>query len=280
MKPDFAKDFIQACAEIPTLPKDKQGYGYKFTDFDTVISTIKPILARHNIGFMQCAETIDGVTYIKTIVIHSSGETMESSIKLPEIAMAKTNNAQNLGAAITYMKRYSLCAIFGASADEDIDAATIQPQQPQFVAQNRQQQQGRQVPQSQPQAQKPVQPTAPAQKVSNQPYENENLSAEQIDALLKDADKIAYSFKKELSATYLVTKDGKQWTHFDFLQKIVKDKEYQKAHLATLIAIEALFKAAPKEANLLGQSINLYPTITMAEYENIKNKINATRNGN
>ena len=113
---------VKAQAEFPTLPKDKSGYGYKYTDLDTVISTVKPILAKFNIGFMQMLSTLEGnVKAITTRVFNSAGEWIEDTTPLPDVAMAKTNAAQNLGAAITYMKRYTLCAMLGISSDEDVD---------------------------------------------------------------------------------------------------------------------------------------------------------------
>ena len=50
MTETFAKDFINAQSEIGTLPKDKNGYGYKYTDFDTVLTTVKPILKKKQHG--------------------------------------------------------------------------------------------------------------------------------------------------------------------------------------------------------------------------------------
>ncbi|MBR5007839.1 MAG: ERF family protein [Methanocorpusculum sp.] len=114
-------DLVKAQAEFPTLPKDKSGYGYKYTDLDTVISTVKPILAKHNLGFMQMLTNLDGRSAITTRIFNSSGEWIEDTTPLPDVAMAKTNAAQNLGAAITYMKRYTLCAMLGISSDEDVD---------------------------------------------------------------------------------------------------------------------------------------------------------------
>lgn len=115
---------VQAQAEFSTLPKNKSGYGYKYTDFDTVVSAVRPILTRHNLGFMQTlGTTAAGESCITTRLFSSAGEYVEDTVTLPAVAMAKTNAAQNMGAAITYMKRYALCAILGISSDEDTDAA-------------------------------------------------------------------------------------------------------------------------------------------------------------
>lgn len=121
MKEEFAKDFVEAQYELQTLPKDKEGYGYKYTDFDTVVTTVKPILKKHNLGFIQLLETINGKSGVRTILIHTSGEQLDAWFELPSIVLGKANNAQNIGGAISYVKRYALCSLLGCSSDEDID---------------------------------------------------------------------------------------------------------------------------------------------------------------
>ena len=129
--------FTLAQAEFTTLPKDKNGYGYKYTDLDTVISSVRPILAKHGLGFMQMLTTLEnGKSAITTRLFSKEGEYLEDTTILPEVAMAKTNSAQNLGAAITYMKRYALCAMLGISSDEDTDAVSPQQTRPQQSQQN------------------------------------------------------------------------------------------------------------------------------------------------
>ena len=119
------ESMAKAQAEFTTLPKDKSGYGYKYTDLDTVISYVRPILSKNGIGFIQMLSTLEGnKSAITTRLFHTSGEWLEDTTPLPDVAMAKTNAAQNLGAAITYMKRYTLCAMLGISSDEDVDGAT------------------------------------------------------------------------------------------------------------------------------------------------------------
>lgn len=122
---------VKAQGEFPTLPKDKSGYGYKYTDLDTVISTIRPILSKHSLAFVQSLTvTESGRQGITTRLFNSEGEWIEDTIALPDVAMAKTNAAQNLGAAITYMRRYALSSMLGVTSDEDTDAADIQQARP------------------------------------------------------------------------------------------------------------------------------------------------------
>ena len=90
-------DFAKAQSEFPTLPKDKTGYGYKYTDLDTVICTVRPILAKHNLGFMQSLTTLEnGKSGIATRLFHATGEWIEDAVALPDVAMAMTNAAQNM----------------------------------------------------------------------------------------------------------------------------------------------------------------------------------------
>jgi hypothetical protein len=148
MNAEFAKDFINAQSEILTLPKDKNGYNYKYTDFDTVVKTVKPILKKNHLGFCQLLDSKEnGKNGVTTILFHESGESFQSWFELPAVVLGKANNAQNIGAAISYIKRYALCAILGCSSDEDTDGMTgAQMEQAQ-----RQVQQKQQTPWNQPQ---------------------------------------------------------------------------------------------------------------------------------
>lgn len=148
MNAEFAKDFINAQSEILTLPKDKKGYNYNYTDFDTVVTTVKPILKKNHLGFCQLLDSKEnGKNGVTTILFHESGESFQSWFELPAVVLGKANNAQNIGAAISYIKRYALCAILGCSSDEDTDGMTgAQMEQAQ-----RQVQQKQQTPWNQPQ---------------------------------------------------------------------------------------------------------------------------------
>lgn len=111
-------DFQQ---EVPNIYKNAKGYGYSFADLGEINDIIKPILARHGIGYIQ---PIDG-TSIKTIVFHvASGESIESVAHIPQgVQLKGMNEFQVLGSAITYLRRYSLSSLLGLITDEDADAA-------------------------------------------------------------------------------------------------------------------------------------------------------------
>ena len=117
--------------ETPTLPKSSQAYGYKYTDLDTIVQTVKPILHKHNIGYMQSVgATPDGAQTLTTRVFNNKGQYIEDTTVLPVITGTKNNTAQTLGMSITYMRRYTLCAMLGITSDEDVEASTVAQQTP------------------------------------------------------------------------------------------------------------------------------------------------------
>ena len=108
-------------AEVPNIYKNSTGYGYKFSDLGEINDIIKPLLTKNGLGYVQ---PLDGES-LKTIIFHvESGESIESSVLIPQhVQLAKMNEFQVLGSAITYLRRYSLSSMLGLITDEDADAA-------------------------------------------------------------------------------------------------------------------------------------------------------------
>ncbi|EMB44009.1 ERF family protein [Treponema denticola] len=119
-------------AEMPTMPKNSQAYGYKYTDLDTITQTIKPMLHKHALAYMQSiGSTMQGQVTLTTRLFNSNGQYIEDTVALPIITNTKNNEAQTLGMSITYMRRYALCAMLGITSDEDVDANAEEKEQPQ-----------------------------------------------------------------------------------------------------------------------------------------------------
>ena len=107
--------------EVPVILKDTSGYGYQYADLPAIFEVINPIMKKHGLGFYQ---TVNG-TQIKTVIFHiESGEVLESNTDIPQgVQLAKMNDFQVLGSAITYIKRYALSSILGLVTDKDTDAS-------------------------------------------------------------------------------------------------------------------------------------------------------------
>ena len=131
---DITKAIGQFQKECPTMKKDAKGYGYNYTTLDTIIETVKPLLLKHGIVFMQSVGANEFGHNLTTRMVHISGEWIEDTMVMPKMSESKQMNvAQAMGATITYCKRYALSAMLGIATDEDTDA----------VVQNNNQQRGR-----------------------------------------------------------------------------------------------------------------------------------------
>jgi hypothetical protein len=58
---------------------------------------------------------------LKTIIAHSSGDTLENELTLPIATGQRISDAQAIGSGITYARRYALQSLLGISADEEDD---------------------------------------------------------------------------------------------------------------------------------------------------------------
>ena len=95
----------------------------EYATLDDIIGAIRGPLSEHGLSFVQLLSSNgDGVTNLKTILLHESGQQLESSVTVAADPDHRgINDLQALGAAITYMKRYSLSAMLGIAADADTD---------------------------------------------------------------------------------------------------------------------------------------------------------------
>lgn len=107
--------------EAPVILKDTQGFGYSYADLPAVLKVLNPLMKTHGLGFTQL---VSG-GQIKTIIFHvESGEEIESNTDIPQnVQLAKMNDFQVLGSAISYIRRYALSSMLGLVTDKDTDAS-------------------------------------------------------------------------------------------------------------------------------------------------------------
>lgn len=92
----------------------------KYADLAEVINTIRECLSDNEISYVQLpsySNELIGtpIVSVETMLMHSSGEFISSSISCPVIK----NDAQGIGLAISYCRRYSLSAIVGLAQEDD-----------------------------------------------------------------------------------------------------------------------------------------------------------------
>jgi hypothetical protein len=129
---ELAKALAAAQSEIEDPKKTRTGkvsgtsksgrdfnYEYKYADISDVLKNCRAALAKHEIAVTQPTAVDGGTLFIRTRLLHSSGQWIESDYPVCSIQ----GDHQKMGAAMTYARRYALTSLVGVAADEDTDGA-------------------------------------------------------------------------------------------------------------------------------------------------------------
>ena len=122
----LAAALAAAQAEMPPIPLDSTNMflGNRFASLGSVIRTIQPVLAKHELAVVQLPFSEEGAVGITTMLLHSSGEWIQLSIALPLPKEKGKSIAQVAGGVISYLRRYSLAAALNLYTEEDTDGAS------------------------------------------------------------------------------------------------------------------------------------------------------------
>jgi hypothetical protein len=118
----LATALAKAQAELSNPKKTSANpfFKSKYADLSEVINVSKSILSEHGLSILQLPSFHDGRVHVETVITHSTGEYISDVLSLP---VAK-HDAQSIGSAITYARRYSWAAICGlAQEDDDAESA-------------------------------------------------------------------------------------------------------------------------------------------------------------
>lgn len=102
-----------------TVKSEKGSYKFWYATLDHIVDGIRKPLSDNGLAYVQAIIQSDREMLCETMLMHASGQFITT--QLPVKYADQKNNAQALGSAITYAKRYSLTAMLGIVADEDDD---------------------------------------------------------------------------------------------------------------------------------------------------------------
>lgn len=117
---DICGALAKAQGEFDQIKKNATNtfFKTKYADLDAILKACNPALSKNGLALIQAPSFEEGRVYVKTRLVHSSGQWFETDLSLkPD----KGDNAQAIGSAITYARRYSVEAILGVSASIDDD---------------------------------------------------------------------------------------------------------------------------------------------------------------
>ena len=157
VKKEMLKDLIELEGELtnPKTNADNPYYHSKYAPLEEVLNIVRPALLKHNFALVQTLNQKEQIIYIKTSLIHTTGERIESELPIPLPTIMGENeqyqktqiqvpyglgDAQKIGAYITYMRRYSVLAmlnIVGEGEDDDAERVTEHEGKPPLAPQNK-----------------------------------------------------------------------------------------------------------------------------------------------
>jgi hypothetical protein len=126
----IAKALPRAQAALDAVVKKNTNPAFRsrYADLATVLDAVLPALNGNGITVLQPASFRDGQVAVVTMLLHESGEWMRSTLYLNPTKP----DAQGVGSAITYGRRYGIMSMIGvAPEDDDANAAVGRPAPPQ-----------------------------------------------------------------------------------------------------------------------------------------------------
>ena len=105
----------------------------KYVDLAEILNTVRPVFSANGIAIVQTPTFESGVASVETMLCHESGEFISSVCSSP----VSKQDAQGIGSAITYLRRYSLAAMCGIAQEDDDGQHAVQEPQTQRQAPSR-----------------------------------------------------------------------------------------------------------------------------------------------
>jgi hypothetical protein len=125
----IAKALIKAQSEMSDAKKNAKNPFLKnsYADLNAIREAVIPTLNENKIAVLQPMLEINGEMYVKTLLLHESGETIESITK---VVVSKQNDAQSQGSGLTYARRYGLQSLLcvGAVDDDGNASSNLKPE--------------------------------------------------------------------------------------------------------------------------------------------------------
>lgn len=112
--------FTNAQEAMPLIGKgstvDAGPYTYSYASLPDILEKVRPVLLSYGLSIAQSV-TFDTGVQVETRIYHVGGHVEVFG----PLGIPGGGNAQAIGSAITYARRYALCAALGIAPDEDDD---------------------------------------------------------------------------------------------------------------------------------------------------------------
>ncbi len=120
----LAAALAKAQSQMSHAEKSKKNEHFKsrYADLAAVLDAVGPALSANELALVQLPVLSDDKhVSVTTMLIHSSGESLSSTLAVP----VSKQDAQGVGSAITYARRYAVMAMCGIAPDDDDGNAAV-----------------------------------------------------------------------------------------------------------------------------------------------------------
>lgn len=120
---ELATALAKAQGELENASKSSANphFKSKYADLAEILNTVRPVFSANGLSVTQCPGFAAGMVTVETLLMHVSGQWISSTISAP----VGKQDAQGVGSAITYCRRYSLAAVAGIAQEDDDGNASI-----------------------------------------------------------------------------------------------------------------------------------------------------------
>jgi hypothetical protein len=121
---NLAKALAKFQGEVKDPAKNEKNpfFKSKYVPLDALIEAVRPTLSANGLSIIQMPSGDGKTISLKTIILHESGEWIESDLFSLVIAKA---DAQGAGSGVTYARRYQLGAVLNIGWTDDDDGNSI-----------------------------------------------------------------------------------------------------------------------------------------------------------
>ena len=114
-------------AKVPM--KSGGSYSYTYADLSDIAAAILPLLSKNGLAFTSAGVMTERGFVLRSSLVHVAGHREVSEYPLPDVSRS---TPQDIGGAMTYGRRYSLCCLTGVTpGGDDDDAASASRARPQ-----------------------------------------------------------------------------------------------------------------------------------------------------
>ena len=129
--PELLAALSEAQGEIENAAKNSSNphYKSKYADLAEIINTTREVFPKHGLSATQAPHYDGSLCSVTTMIAHKSGGYITSTAS----CVPAKSDAQGIGSATTYLRRYSLAAMAGIAQEDDDGNSAAHDRKPEPV---------------------------------------------------------------------------------------------------------------------------------------------------